>query len=1178
MNFTIKQQVYNGVYDGVHLFNIRKNSTNRFLLYFFQRTEHKPLNANDGKISGKIGDHFCKTQCGLDAVNVRIRQGLGCDKAAQDDGRIVLLAIWDVTEYAQHFGKNKPHGKIDVNFHKALPVHYHYRDDNFHFNDIEEIKTLITEEANRFSSPRQKKTLQLSPFQHDLLVAAISAFKNKQYRQLWGAAARSGKTSTVLALVKETGLPVVVFASYVTNSLNSMRQDAANFAQFHDMLVVDTRIDGYQDLINKGVAAGKQVIAMLSMCGGGNRQERIDFLFGLKTQHTLVIDEADFGVHQPNQTDPLKAAIADDELVIIMTGTNPVRATSTWDIDFQYHISNQDMQVARKLYVEHKYPQKPSRLKFFKKDYEILATIVPVQFFQMTLKKLQELAKIMYPGAFTNDDLWGSWIKWMKDPLKASGPLGTFFQAVFEGKWSIDEVNTAYQFKLNPNEQRVVIVWLPYDTEVTSIEQAAGIAQSSLKNWDVIHLSGAVRLPDGRKLTGEKAENYIKGRIADAKQNNNRNVMIISAIMGARSFGVKEITEVYLCFDEGDAGATEQRIARALTPFFDGTNKLARIVSCSFDPNRDDKFDSMLLECASRTKALYGATLVDAIRLVMSTTDFFIMTQNGPAPYEPSEYLAAMIARKSTAKVFGKVFRIENIPTDLLESIANISGKIGKQTKQEVAERGKTFLEALKKGKNGTATPAQDKIWRDIRNGLVYIASNIDWIMCFGRRGASLVECLNILDKETQRTQDGLAEDYGIPYADLSRLLRSDVGSHDLLELGSFAGTGTASNRQKFSIDPLVMEMLAIIPEKDWQSSTKTFADLAMAGGQFNVGLVRMLRTYGHSDENIRSRVFGFDTCKHRILAAKYHCPDLIGTFEVKTIEELMKMTQKFDVIVGNPPYQDPTAINSKKLWTRFLMKSTELVAANGYVALITPQACMKPGKWFDLLSKKFALLWVNTVIKKHFGNVGSTFCAFVIQNTTPNQFALVDNQQFDLSIGLIPKIVDTDSISILQKVLKTDKKFSLEWRHDFDSRNECYGQDKTKRTQKTQTRKYPIFHTNTKILYSSEKHPYQNLSKVMVTDSGYWKPFYDEEMGGTQAVFIRLVSSRAEGKRVVKILDSKLFHFIIQSIKRGGFTTDRIVRLLPYHDTNLDWTDEKIYKHFNLTKKEIAYIESYLA
>jgi hypothetical protein len=290
-----------------------------------------------------------------------------------------------------------------------------------------------------------------------------------------------------------------------------------------------------------------------------------------------------------------------------------------------------------------------------------------------------------------------------------------------------------------------------------------------------------------------------------------------------------------------------------------------------------------------------------------------------------------------------------------------------------------------------------------------------------------------------------------------------------------------------------------------------------------------------------------------------------------------MQMTQKFDVIVGNPPYQDPTAINSKKIWPKFLMKAGELLAPEGFAAMVTPQAWLEPGKMFDTFTKKFALLWLDTTAKKHFGKVGSTFCAFILQNTTPKQFATVDGQQLDLSIGLIPKIIDKETISILNKVLKTDKKFVLEWKHNFDSRNKFYGSNKDQKTVKTKDRKYPIFHTNKQVLYSSEKHPYQTLPKVLVTSSGYWKPFFDEEMGGTERSYIRLVSSKEEGKRVVKILNSKIFHFIIRSVKRGGLTHNRLVKMFPYLDISVDWTDEAIYNHFKLTKKEREYVESNL-
>ena len=1164
----------------------RLSRRDKMYLYMIQRMDYVPAKASDAICSIKVGDRYVYANVKDPEADcrVRIRQGLGCDKAAMDDGRIRVIGYWDVTEYARAHGKLHPNGKIDLDIHKFIPGHY--RDDNFHVNDIEEVKAIITKEINRYSTAQQKPTLKLSPLQHNLMKASIAAYKAGKLRQLFAAAARIGKTCVALALMRELNLPCMVFASYITNSLNSLIQDAAKFAQFHSILVVDTRKDDYQKLISEGLAAGKQVVALLSMCNGPDRQERIDFLFKLNLLQTLVVDEADYGSHQPTQTDPLQEAISENELVILMSGTNPERSISTWKVNFQHHISNQDMQVARGLYLNGHYKKSPSTLLFFKKDYSILGTVVPAHYYQMTLKNLQALAKLNYPEAFTDDELWGSWIKWMKDPLKARGPLGLFFESVFEGKWNLDEVNTEYQFRINPDGQRVVMIWLPSCTEIKKLKIVTAIAAKSLPNWDVIPLSGGVILPDGTKMTGEKAERYVNDRIASAKFHGNRNVMIISAIMGARSFGIKEITEVYLCYDEGAIGSTIQKMSRALTPFFDGTEKLARIVSCSFDPNRDEKFDPLVLECAKRTKALYGGTLADAIKLVLSTADFFVMTQDGPKPYESSEYLEGVLARKSAARVFGKIFNLENIPGDLLQSLANVSGKIGKTTKQDVAQRGKTFAETLKKSPGSKNTPAQDKIWKDIRNGLVYIASNIDWIMCFGRRGASLVDCLDTLDKETKQTQDGLAEDYGIPYANLSRLLRSDVGSHDLLELGSFAGTGVASNRTKFLIDPLVTEMLAIIPEKDWQSSTKTFADLAMAGGQFLIAIVRKLRTYGHSDENIRSRVFGFDTCKHRILAAKYHNQDLIGTFEVMSIEELQKMNRKFDVIVGNPPYQrNEKKSEVHKLWVDFIKLAIKLCVPNGYVAFITPQSWMSPNKIFLMMVEK-QLIYVNTKIGEFFPGIGSTFSAWILQNTKGDGSIKIDGTTINVGmLGLVPLDRSPEGISIITKVLSSKNKLSLLRTCEHHTFNPNSPSAKKRKDpflfgKQSSKYKYRVLHTSSQTCWSHVASSIQNLKKVVVYTSGYLKPTYDTDSSTSQAAFYKEVRNKAEGENLVFILTSKLFTYILAPnvTKTGGFLLKTVLDKLPYLDYTRSWTDAEIYEHFNITKKEQAHIESYLA
>ena len=74
----------------------------------------------------------------------------------------------------------------------------------------------------------------------------------------------------------------------------------------------------------------------------------------------------------------------------------------------------------------------------------------------------------------------------------------------------------------------------------------------------------------------------------------------------------------------------------------------------------------------------------------------------------------------------------------------------------------------------------------------------------------------------------------------------------------------------------------------------------------------------------------------------------------------------KFDVVIGNPPYQEVTgAANAKAIWPKFVEKSFEICKEGGYVSLIHPSGWRDVKGNFshikDLLkSQSIELLWKN--------------------------------------------------------------------------------------------------------------------------------------------------------------------------------------------------------------------------
>jgi hypothetical protein len=184
--------------------------------------------------------------------------------------------------------------------------------------------------------------------------------------------------------------------------------------------------------------------------------------------------------------------------------------------------------------------------------------------------------------------------------------------------------------------------------------------------------------------------------------------------------------------------------------------------------------------------------------------------------------------------------------------------------------------------------------------------------------------------------------------------------------------------RLKLNIDKLTTEMLDRVPDDYWKSETTTFLDPAAAGGQILTAIEDRLRQYGHSDENISRRVFGYFKSKFYLKIAKKR-NNLVGDLNViKFLKDPMK---HFDVIIANPPYQDSSTKTLKGLWPAFWEKSLN---QSDIVCMITPTTWINPAGTSIFHNGEKKRLWevfeqyksyadIDNVAE-HFGSVGSSF------------------------------------------------------------------------------------------------------------------------------------------------------------------------------------------------------------
>ena len=346
------------------------------------------------------------------------------------------------------------------------------------------------------------------------------------------------------------------------------------------------------------------------------------------------------------------------------------------------------------------------------------------------------------------------------------------------------------------------------------------------------------------------------------------------------------------------------------------------------------------------------------------------------------------------------------------------------------------------------------------------------------------------------------------------------------------------------------------------------------------------------------------------------HTENPAKLFKNKNLKKGQEM--KFDVIVGNPPYQlndgGGTGSSAIPIYHKFIQQAKKLNP--NYLSMIIPARWFTGGRGLDEFRDE--MLKEKRISELHdFPNASDCFPGVEIKGgvvyflwekdfngktkvfTHSGNEIVSKSERFLLEKDAETFIRHNEVISILHKVQSLKEKSFAE----IISANDPFGFDVrvegSYKRVKPQYKKEPFkdaikFYYNgwqrEGLGYMKEDNIRKNLEmingyKVLITKAwgigdmsrDWLQPLLVEPKSCCTETYLVIgpFASKKKAENVIAYTQTKFFHLLVSLIKITQNAMKKVYSFVPIQDFNEVWTDEKLYAKYKLTKNEIAFIES---
>ena len=449
----------------------------------------------------------------------------------------------------------------------------------------------------------------------------------------------------------------------------------------------------------------------------------------------------------------------------------------------------------------------------------------------------------------------------------------------------------------------------------------------------------------------------------------------------------------------------------------------------------------------------------------------------------------------------------------------------------------------------------------------------------------------------------------------------------------------------------MMMDSLQQAHPELFTSTETTFCDLYMKSGLFIIEVVRRLyentrsqyrndndcirhilehQVYGFAPTDILyhiciNLIFGFDTDHHSELSPQStephcHCgldpqfpinqnnffnTDTTPYCKQRNLETLIQdNNMRFDVIVGNPPYQEKDGgaqASAIPIYHHFVLQAIKLNSQ--YVTMIIPSRWFAGGKGLDNFRDE--ILNDNRIRVLHdfiraddlFPNVEikGGVCYFLWNRdimgkcnvfTHSNGKIISFAERPLLENGADTFIRYNEAIPILRKIQKKqENSFS-----DIVSSRKPFGfASNFNEYQLSQFENSIKLYANQTIGYVDREKISNNINwvekyKIYVPEAigignaqtDWLKPIlgFPNTCCTETYIVVGVFDDKKAAENAISYIQTKFFHLFLSLKKITQHTTNKVYQFIPLQDFNEPWNDEKLYAKYGLTKEEINFIE----